>query len=203
MASARNRHLDDDHLLQVYVEQGDLPVHVDVCADCGERYARLVADLERVRCEARADADAIFGPGRLARQRERILRRLGNIGQAARVLTFPASHAGRRLSRAVPRVASRWVAAAAIGGLVAGLTLGRFVTVPRSPSWTAPVTIVSAPPRSEPGRGLARASARDRAATDEAFLSEIEAALAAERISELEALDAFTPRVREIALNIR
>jgi hypothetical protein len=90
----------------------------------------------------------------------------------------------------------RWVAAAAAAGLAVGVGLGAMmnfqITLPWSsharPALAARVPDVHIDP-------VAKLS--DPGFSDEAFLSEIDQALA-RRAAELEPLDALTPRVREI-----
>lgn len=127
-------------------------------------------------------ADAAFGRGRLERQRAAIGRRVAqrSSGAHARVLRFP----GAVVRTAAAQPWRRWVAAAAVMGLVAGAAAGRFfLPTPRpsaSLSRTLPTAqITPAHLRMSPG--------------DEAFLIEFDAALAGPSGAPLRALDALTP----------
>ena len=83
--------------------------------------------LEEISAAAAREADAVFTPERLAVQQSRILQRIAQAGRPARVIAFPAGSHGtgtRRLFRARPAV--RWIAVAAVAGLVVGLVVGRW-----------------------------------------------------------------------------
>ena len=130
----------------------------------------------------------------MERQRDRILRRIDALQSGPRVLPFPA--AGQHgHAAAQPRVFRRWVAAAAVAGLLVGLGAGRMAFNgggARTDGGRAPADRaggVTGPPRQAPTmRALHVESGRD----DDQFLSEIELATAAPRTRELRAIYAFT-----------
>ena len=99
--------------------------HISACDRCSRQFARLTVDADGMREAAFAEADAIFDDGMLEAQRMRILDRLAHIGQAARVLRFPA-----RTREAVMPVSvgsRRWVSVAAAAGLIIGLLAGQML----------------------------------------------------------------------------
>lgn len=206
MLSARltvRRHLSEHALRSAWLD-GRLPAHLESCAACRRRYADLVALVDAQREAAIDEADAVFTPERLAAQKAHVLRRLGNLAQPVRVLPFPSS---RRHRPIVGRAGRRWVAMAAAAGLLIGLATGLLVNVhPLGPGRTATFG------RGSTGQPVARATdvaatrlraAQERGQSDEVFLGELEAALGAPHVEELQAIDALTPRVREATVSIR
>jgi hypothetical protein len=107
------------------------------------------------------------------------------------VLPFPAAGQGAHAARE-HRVVGRWVAAAAIAGLMVGLTAGRLVDLGGGGAKRAaqPQAAASA----APARGVPtlRAVNAEPAVAEDQFLSEVELATAAPRTSELRAIYAFT-----------
>lgn len=199
---AAKRHLDDTLLVRRYLadrglaalEAGDEGAlrHLAHCPACDARYQGLKAAFDGAREAALAEADAACTAGRLEHQRERIMRRIEALQAGPRVLPFPAAQSGQAASP--PRVLRRWVAAAAVAGLLVGLGAGRMV-FNRSAATLADARRGFAP-------GAAVASVRqtptmtsvhlEPALNDEEFLSELELATAAPRTRELRALYAFT-----------
>jgi hypothetical protein len=126
------RHPGDDALVRRYMadrgfdalqpEDERVVRHVETCASCGVRYQAVRTHLDGAAVASLYAADAVFTEERLARQRERIMRRIDVHG--ARVLPFPAAEPEARGSTRSPS-ARRWVAAAAAAGLLVGLTAGR------------------------------------------------------------------------------
>jgi hypothetical protein len=165
--------------------------HLAQCADCEARYVQLVEMLEVAGTDATERANAAFPAERLAHQRERILRRIDAHGQRARVLSFPAAPTSLR-GETRSRPALRWLTAAALAGLMIGLSAGRVLENRRlfgpSPSATRMATIRPA----ADAAALGRQSAGSQAVSDEEFLSELSDAVAGPRTPELEALDALT-----------
>jgi hypothetical protein len=102
----------------------------------------------------------------------------------------------------------RWIAAAAAAGLLIGVTFGRLLYVGpvRSPV-SARATVASA----ETGTAnsslhLAPAGPAGLAAVsleEEELLLEVEYAVTQHRITELSALDALTPQVREVTVRLK
>jgi anti-sigma factor RsiW len=165
--------------------------HLAQCGQCKAHYRELVEMLDSAAADAASDADAVFTAERLAHQRERILRRLDAHGQRARVLSFPASTVTVR-GDARSRPALRWVAAAAIAGLMIGLSAGRVLDQRRffssSPS---PTRLTSVRPATDIA-GVGHQASYRPVVSDEEFLSELSDAVAGPRTPELEALDALT-----------
>ncbi len=187
----RHSHLDDDLLIGIGLTGGRTSdalalEHLTQCSECDARLRALVRDLDVDRRDAAAEVTAVFTPTRLAAQRARIMRRLDGIGRVARVLEFPdrASHANDR--RHVPAT-TRWVAAAAVIGLVAGLGAGVLV------DW-----------RQVEHRSIeARFVAPPTPANDDDLLGDIDQALGDVSTPELSALDAMTPAIHEVVLTSR
>ena len=206
----RPRHLRDDRLVESYFagrwgETVDPPTedHLSECPACTTRYSEIAEWLDTLREEAEASADAIFTPERLLAQQHHLARRLGHIGRAARVITFPNAFAKATLAPATSHAASRWIAAAAAAGLFIGVALGASYKAP----WTGgPVRSARTVTRPAPAAAAADLTApsaivdtiQPDSAADDAFLSELELALDRPRSRELLAYDALTPHVREV-----
>ena len=202
----RMQHLHEDRLWGGYLaERGGealdplLAEHLADCGECARRYADMTGLMDAVAAEAAAETDAVFTPERLRAQQQQIARRLEHAGHPARVITFPGQLAGRRAHLSPPRVARRWIAAAAAAGLFVGVGAGVFF------DWGA-----SRAARSRRQVGLTRqpsltvqAALADLSEADEAFLSELEVALERPRTRELAPFDALTPHMREITHSLR
>jgi hypothetical protein len=201
---AAKRHLDDNLLIRRYLADRGLasleasdeaPLrHLAHCPACEARYQALRLAFDETRDAAVADAEAACTPDRMDRQRERILRRIDALQSGPRVLPFPAaSQNGHTVAQ--PRVMRRWIAAAAVAGLLVGLGAGRMVfnssgarTTTEARQQTAPAS-APAPSRQTP---TIRALHVEPGVSDDQFLSEIELATAAPRTRELRAIYAFT-----------
>ena len=204
-------HPADDRLIAVYF--GDEEVgeddrravrqHLHGCETCTWRYTELTSPLERLRQDAASEADEVFTSARLDAQCAKILDRLDGRASGSRVVAFPASSA--RLSRSViRRPLARWIAAAAAAGLLVGVLAGRlleFETGRTSPAATAARTARAtvAPPRVE-NRSPELSNPVE---SDEAMLTEIEAAALGQRIPALAVLDEMTPHLRQDAALVR
>jgi anti-sigma factor RsiW len=197
-------HLHEDRLFECYVsersgERVDPPAaeHLADCAECARRYWELAGFMDGVRAEGEAEADEIFTPERLRAQQQQVAARIAHLGHAARVISFPRRFAAGA-ERRVPRIATRWLAAAAAAGMFIGVGTGIFLEsgsrerAPRTATLTRPTHL--------------NASAATRLApsdpTDDSFLSDLEVALDRPRTRELLPFDALTPHVREVA-NVR
>jgi hypothetical protein len=200
---AAKRHLDDDVLIRRYLADRGLAAleasdeaplrHLAHCPACDARYQGLRTAFDETRGAAVAEADAACTPERMEHQRERILRRIDALQSGPRVLPFPAAgQGGHALPQ--PRVFRRWVAAAAVAGLLVGLGAGRMV-FDRGGRTTADARRQVAPaaapgdPRQAPTMRALRA---EPGLSDDQFLSEIELATAAPRTRELRAIYAIT-----------
>jgi hypothetical protein len=185
---SRNNHLNDDQLLETYFlaeDSGHLnPGHLKTCHGCRERFDHLARSLELAYEDAARESDAVFTPDRLQDQRDRVLRRLERQGQSAEVLRFPNRFGSQRAAHRLLGPARRWVAGAAVAGLVAGVFLG-FAVDRRA---GAPMA------NARPGALVTPGARQYASAQDEQTLSEIEDALSgpSRRVVELRALDDMT-----------
>lgn len=188
----RMRHLSDEDLLAL-IESATSDAHLDGCDRCATRHAELlclIAEIDVVH----AEADAVFDEERLLHQRTHILRRLDRNNGPAKVLRFPAAADGERAIHVMSAAARRWVAAAAIAGVLVGIFSGRLLTrraesdgdAMRTPRTIAVARIASP----------AIVPADLRSGVDEILLDEVESALAQPRVTELVAIDAITPAAR-------
>jgi hypothetical protein len=194
-----NRHLDDEDFAEIWsaAAAAGTPTsdpHLAVCTPCRARYASFVGWADRMRDDARAEADDVFPAERLAAQQAQVLRRLESIERPARVIAFP------RFSRPVTSTqghAQRWIATAAAAGLVIGLAAGQFVDIRN--------TFGHPGPRAEntTARFVQGATAAPGSATlvpnvsDDTLLYGADASLVV-RVSTLQAMDDITPRARDL-----
>ena len=212
----RARHLHEHGLFDCYLaaRQGE-PVdprvaeHLADCEACAGRYADLMNLMDEMRSDATDDSDAAFTPERLRAQQQQIARRIEHIGRAARVISFPKSAGGDHAIHAAfvaPHRRPRWVAAAVAAGVCAGVALGASFEWERR-AWSArsvasahqatgiPLPAVLA----RPAMPELPPEAIDADVTaNDAFLSELEAALDRPRARALQPFDEITPHVREI-----
>ena len=222
-------HLSEDHLSGLALDRAHesgsnrrSAEHLRSCRRCEDRYRALAAQLDSVAATAEAGFDAIFTPSRLQSQRDRITRRLATLvghAQPARVLAFPLS------SRSLPGLAwtpRRWIPAAVAAGLLLGVTAGQLIHL--HPEGTEPPAASSVDAGSSAVAGnndtteaaewpsLAGAQAGavalaldapERLMAEDEFLGILDRALTSVQVSELQSIDALTPRVRDIAVNIR
>ena len=130
-----NRHVSDSDLTVILADQR-LAVpsrtaateHVGQCPACRTRLSSLSAWLDNLKTEARQEADEAFPRERLAAQQTQILRRLEAMERPAKVLAVP------RFTRPIATMHSgrqRWIAAAAVAGLVVGIGLGQIFDIRR------------------------------------------------------------------------
>lgn len=165
-----------------------LPDHVAACTACSARWRALAAALESDRAALTEAADVYFPADRLERQRRYVASRIEHGRRAARILRFPAMGV-----RDTPRrqVARRSIAAAALLGLTVGALAGRLLerhaAAPEAVRVPAAVSVAADPD--------ADTMAHAAVTADEAFLSDLEQALASPRPAPLSALDALTPQV--------
>ena len=207
-----HRHLGDERLLaRLYApveareETGQTSAawdaHLDECLTCTERLAEMKTFLHNITKENEQAFEEAFPVERLAAQRARILRRLSKVSEQrrpARILRFPAI-AGPAL--ATVHAARRWLGAAAAAGLLLGLSIGQFVHLhPRSE------LADQSPPPAVVSEDTSSASPAQRplpvSVDDEAFMDEVELVLSNPQVQELSTLDAITPRIREVAINL-
>jgi anti-sigma factor RsiW len=203
----RAQHLDEARLFDCYLAEcaGDgldprVAEHLADCPACGVKYAELARFMDSLRADGEADADEVFTPERLRAQQQQIARRIEQVGRPARVLSFPGQLVSRTVSASGTRALPRWTAAAAAAGLFIGIAVGASyewdVHAGRPASVTLARDSASRPTLLTPI--ATRGSAPVDVAADDAFLSDLEAALEHPRTRELLAFDALTPHVREI-----
>ena len=189
------RHLGDDDLLAL-IESAKTDSHLDSCERCAVRHAELlcvIADLDVVH----AEADAVFDDARLLHQRSHILRRLDKNHGPARVLPFPAAAEGAGAIRVLASAGRRWVAAAAIAGLVVGIFSGRMLTHRADEPRTDRLRqIYSSSVRRAASNPVIVPAELRTGSGDDILLEEVESALARPRVRELTAIDAITPAAR-------
>ena len=205
--ATRNRHLSEDRLIEAALAAQSDPfvpaptaraIHLRACADCAARYEEIAAFLDNLAANVNADFDTVFTAERLLAKRQKVSRRLSRLlglDPRDRVLRFPSS--GPRLPHAGSS-ARRWMAAAAVACLVLGVAAGRLIPFP--PAFRDQPA-VSAPPN--PAVVATDLGEPTSYSAEDNLLMEIEAALGSPRIYELRAIDAMTPRIREVAVNIR
>ena len=186
----KTSHLTDERLIELCV--GGTPAgdrHLAHCPGCRERCAELTMLLGEVTDVAAAEADAQFPAERLARQQARIIQRIEQDGRPGRLISFPAGQPHVPLL-VRSRPASRWVAAAAVAGLVVGLVTGQLLPVGQTAS-PAPRMVAN-----ESGAGIALRAVSTSLSDDE-FLGQVEAAGSAGPAA-LRPLDDMTPRAWEV-----
>lgn len=186
----RHRHLSDDRLIELCLEGADARVP-DGCSVCEQRHAELVTLLAEVDAAVIREADTAFSDERLARQRARILQRLGQDGRPGRVIAFPGHLHDAPVIR--PRTGTRWIAAAAAAGLLIGLIAGHMTR-----DLQAPIThrATGAPLATDAGQPALRAVATTL--SEDEFLGEVEMAADSPGATELRSLHDLTPRAWEV-----
>ncbi len=199
-------HLKDDHLFECYfaARAGDpldprVVEHLGDCAACEARYDEFQEFMEGLREDADAETDAVFTDDHLRLQQQDILHRLQHVHRSARVITFPGREATAAPGPATVRVAPRWLAAAAAACLCVGVGLGAYVG-PRRAARPAPApapTAVAPRPAVVASPAVLVSNSKTEA-DDDAFLMELDLALAAPHTRELQPFDALTPHVRDI-----
>jgi hypothetical protein len=208
----RAYHLDDRQLFQSYVSErgGDAidppsAEHLADCGDCAARYGELVRLMDALRREAETETSEVFTAERLSAQKQQILRRLEHVGRPARVIDFPGHPAGRHMVRPGDHRLTRWVYAAAAAGLAIGVGLGAVY----QSGWgstqidgrRAVGQIGGARPHVTSVATSASLASADGA--EDAFLSELDRALAQPHTATLQPFDALTPHVRDISDRLR
>jgi hypothetical protein len=197
------KHLPDDRLIELCVV--DTPSateqqHLSACARCDARRVRLQRMLDDVAHTATAAADAAFPPERLARQQARILTHLQHDGRPARVIAFPAGHTPHEPSVTRTRPGSRWIAAAAVAGLVVGAIAGRFGHDYSFRRPAAHVIVAHAVEQPELRATSSTAGIREVTASlsEDEFLSQREMAIDAPAAAALQPIDDLTPTAWEV-----
>ena len=207
--SRRRRHLDDDAIAALWssraaaseVSSGpasasaDEEAHLRSCAECRARYDAFAGWLDDARADAIDEADEVFPAERLAAQQAQILRRLEALERPARVIAFPrfrqpgpppAADRSDGLRRPPPPASSSaWAPASCWTS--AGASSARFRRTSRQSADAASA------------RAPAARSSRSALSSDDAFLyDDSDAASTSPSVEALQALDALTPRVRDL-----
>jgi hypothetical protein len=151
--------------------------------------ARLSGALDAYRAAAHADADSHFDDRALEAQRLRILARIEQAGQRAKVLPFPGAEAITRVGAGTSR---RWISAAAAAGLLIGLITGQLLHVMPGDNWVhrEPARLAAEPAPSR--MGIVPAVVNTSLDADDALLDAIDRAVARQGASDLRAFDDFT-----------
>lgn len=181
-------HLSDDRIIEVTLDRCPNAIereHLDSCASCDARREDLTRLLATTASAAVAEADAVFTPERLTRQRQRILQRIEREGRPGQVVSFPAGQL-RQPRPARTRPGMRWVAGAAAAGIVIGMLAGHYapgfrMQNPRSTSFATaqPETVAM--------------QAASATMSDEEFLGRIEIAVDGTGGTTLQPLHDLTP----------
>ena len=205
----RSGHVEESRLFASYVDEraGEpldprLVDHLATCAECAGRFHNMAAMMHELREAADAETDLVFTPVRLEEQRQQILRRLEQVHRPARVISFPGRDPGID-ARAAALMTPRWVAGAAAAGLFIGFAVGGYVGPERLHRPRTGALVQTAPATMNIQRGsstpVVRISAtQPDAPDDDAFLIELETALARPRARELQPFDAMTPLVNDV-----
>ncbi len=201
LSRSPNRHLDDGAFAEIWSAsaasgQPATDPHLNACQPCRTRYAAFTAWLDRLRDDARAEADEALPAERLAAQQVQIMRRLEALERPARVLRFPKFG---RPATSTQGHAQRWVAAAAAAGLVIGLAAGQFVDIRdvlRGGRRAPVVQTARTNPSTAPAIPSAVTPVSATSVSDEAlfFGDPIPSA----RVSALLPVDDITPRARDL-----
>ena len=201
------RRLFDSCMAERHGEPLDPPTaeHLADCMACQTRYAQIGEFLQGLWFEADAETDVVFDAERLRDQQQQIGRRIAQLTQSARVISFPGRDR-HRSDTVASRFTPRWAAAAAAAGLFVGIGVGvaferRSLSVPTTvvAPHAAPVSPPPSPAEANPVFPVLASYEKD----DSTFMSELEVALEQPYTPELMALDAFTPHVRTISLRMR
>jgi hypothetical protein len=206
-------HLPEHRLFDCYLtQQAGQPLdppdaeHLADCVECAAAFNGFASLMQEIRMEGESEADRIFTVERLRAQQASIEKRLRQVGRSARVISFPSRAADAPHAAIAGRTAPRWVAAAAAAGLFVGVALG--ASYQRELRAHAPSTVRMARATAAPSTRVAPVGTRGIGqpgtdADEEAFLSDLDAALARPRTRELQPLDALTPHVRDVRSELR
>jgi hypothetical protein len=193
----RTAHLSDNRLVELYFTEtlsAQEQQHLGACHACDSRRTQISHLLDETAQASIEDVETAFPAERLARQQLQILDRVDAVAGPARVIAFPAHPVASTPVTGRTRPTNRWVAAAAVAGLVVGVVAGRAGRSigPSTPRGTSPVQVarqVTPAPK-----GIRAVSTQ---LSDDEFLVELESALGNQNTGALRALDELTPRVGE------
>ena len=178
----RQGHLSERAIVDA-VMSGDRPAHLDRCDICASRAVDLGRWLDDTRELGLESADAAFTPEQLTAQRAQILRKLEQLDEPARVISFPRHTSRIDEPASGRRVAASWVAIAAAAGLIVGVVGGQVSARLSAPPPASAADANVEPPVSEPS-GVASNRASLKHDYDDALT-----------LRSLEALDEITPRM--------
>ena len=180
----RQGHLSERAIVDA-VMAGNRPAHLDRCDICASRAVDLGRWLDDTRELGLESADAVFTPEQLSAQRAQILRKLEQLDEPSRVISFPRHTARVDEPASGRRVAASWVAVAAAAGLVVGVVGGQVTAR------------LGAPPPVDSSTAETQQTEPSFKPVDTAFLQpDYDDALT---LRSLELLDEITPRVVQIA----
>lgn len=151
--------------------------------------ATLTDTLDAYRAAAHAEADSHFDDRALEAQRARILARLEQAGQRARVLPFPGAGTTVRLGASHTR---RWISAAAAAGLFIGLVTGQLLHVMPGDNWVHREPVRVAAPSRAPRMAIVPAVANTSLDPEDALLDAIDAAVDRQGAWDLRAFEDLT-----------
>jgi anti-sigma factor RsiW len=205
-------HLKDEHLFECYLSAriGDavdprMAEHLADCRECVARFDELTSFMDASRAEADAETDEVFPAERLVAQHDRVMQRIEHVHRSARVISFPGREPAGP-SRGSLHLTPRWLAAAAAAGLFIGAVVGGYFAPARLHRATQSQAL-SAPAVAQPRTGGSPAvlvtSSQPEFTDDDAFLLQLEMALARPSTRELLPYDALTPHVRDIDTRAR
>ena len=203
------RHADDAALLELLVPDPNTTAHetrtwahIRACETCRARATEWRHVLEGLGEVGPYSFDELVSSHHLDTQRRRVMGRIERLyapPQEAHVLRFPAA---TRPAISRVRLATRWMSAAAVAGLLVGVTIGQFVHLhPEWPRLGTPRETLVAQPEEEEGPGTAAVALAAARTPTASLLDQVDLVLTTPQIAELTSLDEFTPRIREIAIN--
>ena len=201
-ALGRRRHLDDTAFSELWSASaagGEVAIaapdaeHLESCAACRARYEAFTDWLADARVDAIAAAGEVFPAERLATQQAQILRRLEALERPARVIAFPKHARPVAATRSGPQ---RWIAAAAAAGLIVGLGAGELLDSRRA-SRRRPIPTAETETFGPTARGAVQPVSLN---SDDALLYDADLS---PRVEALQALDAITPRLRDLEQSIK
>lgn len=187
----KTAHLSDDRLVELYFTEtpsAQEQQHLGHCMACDRRRSELAHLLDETGQAAAEDLEVAFPAERLARQQLQILERVDLAGGPARVIAFPAAPPQAPVVRRSGSP-SRWVAAAAVAGLLVGVVAGRAGR--ESGVSPSPALLTASEQRQGAVRPVSSVSAPLSA--DDQFLVELEQVIDGGG-GALHALDQLTPR---------
>jgi anti-sigma factor RsiW len=180
----------DEAALVAWATGSDDPAiaaHLEACPACQRRIDDWRSVMSPIVDTLRATADERLTETFLTGQREEVMRRLRGEPRA-RVIRFPApDQAERAAARVMRPEVRRWVAAAAVFGILVGGSVVRLL----DPRPNRPLTSTAGRASTASSQPVVRPVAEGGA--DEAFLVELDTALYSRGPEPLRVLDAMTP----------